>query len=73
MRMQFTDIFQVNNDGTITPKMPVNAGCLVMVPGIKYPAKNSFLDLDLLTHKEQNFEVEEMPGHDLVYVRDSLA
>jgi len=73
MHMQFTDIFQLNADGTITPKMPVNVGCLVMMPGVKYAAKNSFLGLDLIVHKEQNIEVEEMPGHDLVYVRDFLA
>jgi len=73
MRMHFAEIFQLNNDGTISPKVPVITGCLVMVPGSKYPAKNSFLGLDLMTHKEQNIEVEEMPGHDLVYVRDSLA
>jgi hypothetical protein len=71
MRMQFEEIFNVNNDGTITPKIPVNTGCLIMVPGIKYPAKNSFLGLDILVQKEQNFEVDEMPGHDLVYMRDS--
>ena len=73
MKMQFTDIFQLNADGTITPKVPVITGCLVMVPSIKYPAKNSFLGLDFLNHREQNIEVEEMPGHALVYVRDSLA
>ncbi len=73
MTKQFEDIFQLNTDGTITPKVPVNTGCLVMVPGIKYPAKNSFLGLDLLAHKEHDIEVEEMPGHDLVYVKDSLA
>lgn len=71
--MQFKDIFQLNTDGTITPKVPVNAGCVVMVPGIKYAAKNSFLGLDLMTYKERDIEVEEMPGHDLVYVTDSLA
>jgi len=73
MRKQFAEIFQLNIDGTITPKRPVRAGCLVMVPGIKYPARNSFLGLDLLTHKEQEIEIEETPGHDLVSVRDSLA
>jgi hypothetical protein len=73
MTIQFEDIFQLNADGTITPKVPVNAGCVVMVPGIKYAAKNSFLGLDLMTYKERDIEVEEMPGHDLVYVTDSLA
>jgi len=73
MTLQFTEIFELNADGTITPKMPVSTGCLVMVPGIKYPARNPFLGLDLLAHKEHVIEVEEMPGHDLVYVKDSLA
>jgi hypothetical protein len=72
MKVQFVDIFDLNADGTITPKKNVNVGCVMLIPGIHYPPKNLFLGFNLLSHKEEDIEVEEIPGQSVVYLRDAI-
>jgi hypothetical protein len=72
MKVQFTDVFRVNLDGTVTPKRKVNVGCVVLIPGISYAPKNSFLGFDLSQNKEDNIEVEEFPDQNVVYLRNAI-
>ena len=69
MRVCFSDVFQLNSDGTISPKKVVSVGRVIMFPGVKYAPEDSDLDLHLLEHRNDDLEIDSEPWRNLVTVK----
>lgn len=65
MRVPFHQIFQVQNDGSITPRVPVNLNGVTMTPGVSFTAGVSFGGVDVHTLRGRDLDVEQADG---VYV-----
>jgi len=62
MRVNFYNIFKVNNDGSIEPLRIVRIGGVQMGPGVRFGGGVSFAGIDLSQYIGRDFKVEEQGG-----------
>lgn len=58
MQVPFTDVFQINADGSVSPKTKVNIGGVVMTPGVRFTGGVSFSGVDLAAHVGKDLEID---------------
>jgi len=61
-RINFYQIFKVNNDGSIEPLRSVRIGGVQMGPGVRLSKGVSFSGIDLSQFIGRDFAVEEQTG-----------
>ena len=59
MRVPYSQIFQVNPNGSVTPRMQVQIGGVTMGPGVAFGGGVSFGGVDLAAMKGKDIEVEQ--------------
>ena len=57
VRVPFTQVFQVNPDGTVTPRAPVQIGGIQMGPGVTFGRGVQFAGVDLAAIQGSDLEV----------------
>lgn len=62
MRVRFSDVFNTNPNGSITPKSQVHINGVTMGPGIAFTSGVSFGGLDLTSLVGKDLEVEQKDG-----------
>jgi hypothetical protein len=65
MRVPFSQLFQVNSDGSVSPKAPVHINGVTMGPGVSFGRGVSFGGVELAALQGKDLEVEQRDG---VYV-----
>jgi len=59
MRVPYDQIFQVNADGSVSPRMPVSVGGITMGgPGISFNVGVSFGGVDIASLRGKDIEIE---------------
>ena len=61
MRIPFSDIFRVNQDGSVSPRLPVYINGITMSPGISFGLGISFGGFDIASLRNKDLEVERRP------------
>ena len=61
-RIPFNDLFQINANGSITPKVRIGIGGVTMGPGVSFGRGVSFSGIDLTLYIGRDFQVEETNG-----------
>lgn len=62
MRVRFSDIFEINPNGTMTPKTQVHLRGVTMHPGVAFSTGVSFGGVDLGAFAGKDLEVEQEGG-----------
>jgi hypothetical protein len=62
MRILFRDIFNENNDGSLTPKKPIRVNGVSMSPGVVFQNGVAFGGIDFHLYKYWDIEAEEKDG-----------
>ena len=62
MRVRFTEVFQLEKDGSISPKVPVLMNGVNMSPGVACPRGASFGEVDVYFIKGRDLDVEKDDG-----------
>ena len=58
MRVPFSEIFQVNPNGSISPKTKIIIGGVTMAPGVSFTKGVSFSGVDIASHAGHDLEIE---------------
>lgn len=58
MRVPFNDVFEMNSDGSYTPKGSVQIGGVKMGPGVRFTAGVSFSGFDIAKYAGHDLDVE---------------
>ena len=66
MRVSFDEVFQTNQDGSISPKATVKIGGTTMNPGVSFRPGVSFSGVDLAQYAGKDLEVEQQPDGTIV-------
>ncbi len=62
MRVSFSDVFDTNPNGSVTPKAPVKINGMTMGPGVVFTSGVSFGGVDLTALADKDLEVEQKDG-----------
>ena len=72
MRVNFSQIFQLNSDGSIEPIRRIRIGGVEFGPGVRFTRGVSFSGIDLSQYIGRDFEVQEQtlggPGTGVIWV-----
>ncbi len=58
MRVPYSQIFTINSDGSITPKVSVSLGGITMGPGVAFTRGVQFSGVDLASLQGRDLDVE---------------
>ena len=58
MRVAFSDVFQTNLNGSVTPITTVNIGGVTMGPGVVFTRGVSFSGVDIASYVGHDLEIE---------------
>jgi len=61
-RIAYSEIFQINPDGSVSPRMPVQIGGVRMGPGVSFNQGAYFAGIDIAAMKGKNIEIERREG-----------
>ena len=59
MRVKFDQVFQVNANGSVTPRTRVQIGGVTMGPGVAFGGGVSFSGVDIASKRGKDIEVEQ--------------
>lgn len=59
MRVPFSQVFQINPDGSVSPKVPVHINGVSMGVGVSFTQGVSFGGFDITTIKGRDLDIEK--------------
>ncbi len=59
MRVSYDQIFQVNPDGSVSPRMQVTIGGVTMGPGVAFRSGASFSGVDVASKRGKDIDIEK--------------
>ena len=59
MRVSFYQVFNVNPDGSVSPKVTVAIGGVTMGPGVAFQRGVAFAGVEIAAHVGKDLEVEQ--------------
>ncbi|KKR43080.1 hypothetical protein A2356_01985 [Candidatus Nomurabacteria bacterium RIFOXYB1_FULL_39_16] len=62
MRYKFTEVFQKNPNGSISPKIPVQIGGVTMSPGVAFTSGVSFSGVDIAQYQDKDIDGDIVNG-----------
>ena len=62
MRVRFNDVFRINGDGSITPKVPVVVGGVALSPGVQFGRRVRLGNVHFAGVAGRDLEVDQQAG-----------